>query len=304
MMDQNTPKQKNTPTLFIPPQIARPHKRKTGLNGKHRASSDQPYNFSTTIEEDTAVLKKPRRSTPSTGPREKSAASSSEQLDETYLEQLVCGLELHFTDWVLDHVESREWLTRRQRQINGEDGYIHLSAFLESNIFARMKPTVTQMALRRSLMKLSSEGYLELSPDTYHVRRRPSTSPARPNAEAMHSGFWDQKTVYVEPHVSSISLSPAKLAHHLTAASNLPSNILPIQHVDNPHRHPSYAFIMLSDDVDESIASDSRHWPQDWIVMTKKDWRRRTEELSFQHNSPPTTSLSVWKMPDDQIIQG
>ncbi|KAI9786435.1 MAG: hypothetical protein M1839_006895 [Geoglossum umbratile] len=200
-----------------------------------------------------------------------------------YYEEIRCGLELLLSDYAYAGPESRKWLLERERRVDGEQGYIHLSAFLDSAVFARSKPPVTQLALQKALELCGSE-FLELSPDRYHIRRVGTTRPTEDSVD------WDAQTIYVEPHLASLALSPPKLVYHLLSHHHAPSSIIPVQHVHIGKR-PSYAFVVLSSPV-HGIGAQC--WPIDWVVLTKyaptfryqthiddkhrAEWKRRDSE--------------------------
>ncbi|KAH0543196.1 hypothetical protein FGG08_002457 [Glutinoglossum americanum] len=141
-----------------------------------------------------------------------------------YYEEILCGLELLLSDYAYTRPESKKWLVERERLVGEEGGCIHLSAFLDSPVFARCSPPVTQTALQKALELCRSE-MLELSLDRYHVRRVHASQSAESSVD------WDAQSIYVEPHLSSLALSPPKLIHHLLSYHGTPRSMFPAQHV-------------------------------------------------------------------------
>ncbi|KAI9788863.1 MAG: hypothetical protein M1816_006527 [Peltula sp. TS41687] len=191
----------------------------------------------------------------------------------TYDQEIVYGLELILSDYAYTHEESAAWLKARERTLRRDGKDIHLSAVLDHQVFSKTKPPLTQTAVQRALRSQGS-GLLELSPDGYHFRRR-RFQPAVPPVEKEHERDWDAQTIYAEPHLSSLAANAPRLIHHLLHHStNLPGTLHPIQNVQS--RHPSWAFVTFSGPIDEV---ESRGvWPDDWIVLTKKEHAKRDEE--------------------------
>ncbi|KAI9813542.1 MAG: hypothetical protein M1832_006273 [Thelocarpon impressellum] len=224
--------------MFVPRQIKRKHTGSTSEDGSlaQRASKKLRLQFTP-------------KST-SSGPRNTGVAPSV-----NYNAELVCGLDLILYQdggW-----EAKEWLKERERIVDGKDGYIHLSAFLEHPVFARTKPTPTQKTLQRSFQVRPSK-YFEPSPDGYYIRRlhTDQLSPDR-----------DSRTIYVEPHLSSLAANPPALIHHLVQNSKMTAELYPVRGIES--RHQAWAFITFSGRVDQELATAKDMWPADWIVMTK-----------------------------------
>ena len=127
---------------------------------------------------------------------------------------------------------------------------------------------------------------LELSNNSYYVRRRPTTYPLRfvPSdsftvVDDNGISFWDQRTIYVEPHTRDLCKTPARVAQWLKAHGQLRDKWLPIQAV--PTLFNSCAFVVLSGNVmHEQIWERWRGLdkPECWKVMTKSEHTKRTNE--------------------------
>ncbi|KAF2177201.1 hypothetical protein K469DRAFT_697405 [Zopfia rhizophila CBS 207.26] len=206
-------------------------------------------------------------------------------ITDDYLSQLVCGIELIFTDHAHQDEEGAKWLKKHYRVISGENKFIHLSSILNHPIISTIKPEATQILLRRALQEHSSK-FLETVSDGYFVRRRPSTYPfpfIPKNALTMVNGdglsFWDQRTIYVEPHVRNLCHTPAKVSWWLKEHGQLREKWLPIQAVRKVQN--SCAFVLLSGNVmHENMWKKWRdtRMPEDWNIMTKAEHTKRTNE--------------------------
>lgn len=162
---------------------------------------------------------------------------------------------------------------------------IHLTAILEHSNIATLKPEANQIFLRQALQEVPSQ-ILELSTNESYVRRRPTTYPAAfvptnsfqvVNDDGI--SFWDQRTIYVEPHIRNLCKTPAKVAHWLKENGQLRAKWLPVQAVHTLYN--SCAFVVLSGNVThEDLWKKWRatEKPENWKVMTKMENLKRTEE--------------------------
>lgn len=162
---------------------------------------------------------------------------------------------------------------------------IHLTAILEHPNISKLKPEATQILLKQALRDHPS-GILELSQNEYYVRRRPCTNPLpfvpKNSFEIVDDdglSFWDQRTIYVEPHLRNICPTPARVAQWLTEHGKLRPKWLPVQAVHTLWN--SCAFVVLSGNVmHEGTWNKWREAgkPDDWKVMTKVEHTKRTAE--------------------------
>ncbi|KAF2829716.1 hypothetical protein CC86DRAFT_284871 [Ophiobolus disseminans] len=202
-----------------------------------------------------------------------------------YIAQLAAGIELIFSDYAHQEEARSKWLQDRYRTVDGQETFVHLTAILENPNISTMKPEPTQILLQRALRECPST-LLELSSNSYYVRRNPYTYPPKflPSnsfEEVNDDGlsFWDQRTIYVEPHVRNICQTPAKLAHWLKTRGQLKLKWLPIQATHMLYN--SCAFIVLSGSVEnEDVWSKWREAekPNNWKIMTKVEHTKRTAE--------------------------
>jgi hypothetical protein len=219
-----------------------------------------------------------------------------------YLDQLVAGIELIFSDYAHQEETRAAWLKQRYRTVDGENqcklyllrsldvetnasADIHLTALLEHPTISSLKPEPTQLLLQQALRERPSP-LLDLASNAYYVRRRPASYPPKflpqNSFEQVNDdglSFWDQRTIYVEPHLRNLCHTPAKVAHWLKAHGQLRSKWLPVQAVHMLYN--SCAFVVLSGNVmNEDVWSNWRatNKPDDWKVMTKVEHTKRTAE--------------------------
>ena len=118
------------------------------------------------------------------------------------------------------------------------------------------------------------------------MRRRPSTNPLpfvpKNSFEIVDDdglSFWDQRTIYVEPHLRNMCPTPARVAQWLTEHGQLKPKWLPVQAVHTLWN--SCAFVVLSGNVmHEDMWNKWRESgkPDDWKIMTKVEHTKRTAE--------------------------
>lgn len=162
---------------------------------------------------------------------------------------------------------------------------IHLTAILEHSYISKLKPEATQILLKKALHEHPSDN-LELSRNEYYVRRKPSTKPLpfvpENSFEVVDDdglSFWDQRTIYVEPHLRNMCPTPARVTQWLTEHGQLRPKWLPVQAVHTLWN--SCAFVVLSGNVmHEGTWNKWREGgkPDDWKIMTKVEHTKRTAE--------------------------
>jgi hypothetical protein len=161
---------------------------------------------------------------------------------------------------------------------------VHLSAILEHPAVSSLKPAASHALLQQALQEYAST-YIEVAGHGFFVRRNPSTYPLKfipkGSFDIMESGlsFWDQRTIYVEPHIRDLCKTPAKVAYWLKEHGALREKWLPIQAVQMLYN--SCAFVVLSGNVThESIWQKWRDTgkPEYWKIMTKIEHTKRTNE--------------------------
>jgi hypothetical protein len=162
---------------------------------------------------------------------------------------------------------------------------IHLTAILEHPNISSLKPEATQVLLQRALREQPSER-LEPERNGYHVRRKPSSYPPRflphnsfdvVNDDGLT--FWDQRTIYVEPHLRNLCQTPAKVAYWLNEHGHIKPKWLPIQAVHMLWN--SCAYVVLSGNVTHQ--DTWQKWraagkPDNWKILTKVEHTKRTAE--------------------------
>ncbi|KAF2199663.1 hypothetical protein GQ43DRAFT_419774 [Delitschia confertaspora ATCC 74209] len=206
------------------------------------------------------------------------------EITDEYLEKIVCGLELIFSDYALQDELHYSWLESHHRTVDREDKYIHLSVLLDNPSIATLKPRPTQPLLARALATFPSP--ILQTPTTTpgsHVRRNPKTFlPSSALSASIDNTFWDQRTIYVEPHHRQLANIPAAISYHLKKHGGMRQKWLPIQAVQKIGNGPGMcAFVVLSGVVEH--ADIWRKWreggkPENWIVLTKMEHRRRERE--------------------------
>lgn len=106
--------------------------------------------------------------------------------------------------------------------------------------------------------------------------------------------FWDERTLYVEPHLSTMCNRPATVAWWLKKHGELRRKWLPIQAIKTIA--PSCAFVVLSG-ANAKLGSSWERWagkrlPQNWITMTKAEHNRRTKEYLLVLDNKESGSLA------------
>ncbi|KAF2639199.1 hypothetical protein P280DRAFT_56021 [Massarina eburnea CBS 473.64] len=270
-----------------------------------------------------AIAKAPEPTSPHNdvakrGPRFQSAPVTTE-----YLGEIVAGVELIFTDYAHQEPTAAQWLQKRYRTVGGEEKFVHFSAIAEHSNLTGLKPQVTQIHLQQALREHATEA-LELSSNGFHVRRNPSTypSPFVPHdsfniVDDYGLSFWDQRTIYVEPHIRHLCKTPAKVAYCLKKHGKMKAKWLPIQAVKTLYN--GCAFVVLSGNVThEDVWKKWRDagMPEDWKILTKVEHKKRTEEyvellreLKKANQDPRPIAVHQMKsgeenVPDDNAAQG
>ncbi|KAF2277666.1 uncharacterized protein EI97DRAFT_375139 [Westerdykella ornata] len=272
--------------MFVPRVL-----RLKGTNEKAREATRRPPR--TPVTEFAAQPDQNADSPSSAGPLETEAESHQAKTKQStepasspeYLAQLIAGIELIFTDYAHQDPESVQWLQERYRVVEGEEKYIHLSAVLQHDNISSLKPAACQLSLQKAIRSKRSD-YLELSKNGHFVRRRPETYPMRFIPEDSFEieddqgvTFWDQRTIYVEPHRRDLFRTPAKVAHWLKEHGGMREKWLPIQAVIPLYN--SAGFVVLSGNVThESVWRKWRrsYQPDKWKVLTKVEHMRHRDE--------------------------
>ncbi|KAF2017164.1 hypothetical protein BU24DRAFT_460241 [Aaosphaeria arxii CBS 175.79] len=205
--------------------------------------------------------------------------------DSENLDTLLSGIELIFTDYAQQDPEGSKWLSQHYRSVGSEENYIHFSAILEHPNISTLKPAPSQLSLRQAIESGQTKT-LELAAGGYHVRRKPSTYPLShipPGASSLCNDdgvkYWDERTIYVEPHSRHFCRTPARVAYWLSHHGQLREKWLPIQAVLPLYN--SCAFVVLSGNV--THADMLQKWigkgvPKDWRILSKAEHSKRTEE--------------------------
>jgi hypothetical protein len=112
--------------------------------------------------------------------------------------------------------------------------------------------------------------------------------------------FWDQRTIYVEPHIRYLCQTPAKVAHWLKEYGGMREKWLPIQAVHTLYN--SCAFVVLSGNVTHEGTWEK--WrktekPEWWKVLTKLEHTKRTNEylelLAKERGETKGDTKGMWK---------
>ncbi|KAH7361179.1 hypothetical protein BKA66DRAFT_425880 [Pyrenochaeta sp. MPI-SDFR-AT-0127] len=259
-----------------------------------KAPTEPPADPMDTSNEDALVEAMEKTSTTSPGPQseyidpkavKRGPRFTTKPVTSEYVAQLAAGIELIFTDYALQEQTRAKWLQDHYRTVDGKEGFIHLTAILEHPNISSMKPEASQVLLQQAVQDHPSR-ILECSEKGYHVRRKPSSYPPPflPNdsfdvVDDDGLTFWDQRTIYVEPHLRSLCQTPAKVAYWLAEHGQLRPKWLPIQAIYMLWN--SCAFVVLSGSVmheDTWQKWRATNRPEDWKIMTKVEHTKRTAE--------------------------
>ncbi|RPB01864.1 hypothetical protein L873DRAFT_610329 [Choiromyces venosus 120613-1] len=208
--------------------------------------------------------------------------TKDDHIDPTLAKEVVMALEILFSDYGIENGPP-EWFSERMRSVEGEGNFIHLSALLDCPLLAEMKPKPLQVTLRKALTQYPSD-FLQLSKDKYYIRRRHEYLPSSKSTAGPRKNSEDS-TIYIEPHVTGITLNPGRVARMLSQSA-MPRKYLPVQFVEAGDT--AWAFVILSTAVSHEDAANQELWPKDWIIMTKHEWRRRDEEYQQLRRKRPT----------------
>ncbi|KAF2749205.1 hypothetical protein M011DRAFT_466325 [Sporormia fimetaria CBS 119925] len=218
--------------------------------------------------------------------RAKAAQNPNPEINPEYLGVLVCGMELIFSDYALQNDAQKSWLERHSRTIGDANSWFHLAAILTHPTISTLNPPPTQTLLQRALLEHPSQ-YLELHSETFHVRRTPSTYPlpfipvdsfSIIDSET-NLTFWNERTIYVEPHTHELCKTPASVAYWLKVHGALREKWLPVQAVKTLCN--SCALVVLSGNVGHEGMWEGwrqKGRPEWWKCLTWWEWKGRREE--------------------------
>ena len=171
-----------------------------------------------------------------------------------------------------------------------------------------MKPQASQLLLHQALQDHPSN-LIELSKNGYYVRRKPSSYPPpflpENSFEVVDDdglAFWDQRTIYVEPHLRNLCQTPAKIAYWLEEHGQLRPKWLPLQAVHMLWN--SCAFVVLSrsvmhDDIWQKWRAAEK--PKDWKIMTKVEHTKRTTEYVALLKKQNPEGMRKNKVDNDEV---
>ncbi|KAF2753504.1 hypothetical protein EJ05DRAFT_480499 [Pseudovirgaria hyperparasitica] len=151
--------------------------------------------------------------------------------------------------------------------------------------FAMLKPPVSQPILKRAFLeypsalfsthRLEDKGMIQrvnIQPNKYHPR--------------------DQRTeriVYVEPHNAKIASNIPLFTYLIKSHNPEKEKWFPIQAVfrDDDQLTNKYAYVLMNGNVEMAWSKGTKKWkelwPDNWIVMPKKEQEKRTEEYKALH---------------------
>lgn len=185
---------------------------------------------------------------------------------------------------------------------------IHLTAILEHPNISSLKPEASQILLKQALRDYPSK-ILEVSSNGYHVRRKPSSYPPKylPHnsfdvVDDDGLAFWDQRTIYVEPHMRNLCQTPARVAQWLAEHGQLRPKWLPVQAVHTLWN--GCAFVVLSGSVmHEDVWQKWRDAdkPENWKIMTKVEHTKRTAEYVALLEKQNPRGMRKTKIKDSEL---
>jgi hypothetical protein len=319
--------------MFVPRALRLKGVKEAQKPEKQPAKSSAEYTTDTNHDILIAAMQKTSTASPSPqneesrpNPVTRGSRFTTAPISAEYIAQLAAGIELIFTDYAHQCPESAKWLWERYRTVDGEEKcecwygiislmltiapVVHLTALLEHTNIATIKPRATQILLRQAMQEHTSAN-LQLSSNGFYVRRRPSTFPLSFIPQHAFSivddgglSFWDQRTIYVEPHIRHLCKTPAKVAHWLQEHGQIKAKWLPVQAVQMLYN--SCGFVVLSGSV---IHEDTwKKWrstekPADWKIMTKVEHTKRTNEyLELLNKGRTESKRKLIAATEDEIV--